>query len=156
MRAGGQEKGYRGGTENLQGILGFSAAVAHCAKTSTEAMEHMHKLCDGFEAFLHTHMKGVTIIGKGVRRLPNTSLFIVPSVTADRMLMALDLRGFALSSGSACSSGTVKDSAVLTAMGYPLEMRKNALRLSLGPQTTEEELSLLQEVLLECATPLRV
>lgn len=156
MRAGGQEKGYRGGTENVAGIVGFSVALALWEKTATEVRERMQALRDSFESFLQTHMKAVTIIGKGVARLPNTSLFLITGFTADRMLMALDLQGFALSSGSACSSGTVKDSPVLTAMGYSLDMRKSALRLSLGPQTTEHELALFQKALLGCTTPLRV
>jgi cysteine desulfurase len=70
--------------------------------------------------------------------------------------MALDLKGFALSSGSACSSGTVKDSAVLTAMGYDAQLRKNALRLSLGPTTTHEEILRLQSALLECTTLFKI
>ncbi len=115
----------------------------------------MQALRDGFEAFLQMHMKGVTIVGKNAPRLPNTTLFLIPGGTAEQLLIALDLQGFALSSGSACSSGTVKDSTVLAAMGYASEKRKSALRLSLGRQTTESELASLQAALLTCTAPVR-
>jgi cysteine desulfurase len=156
MRAGGQERGYRGGTENIGGIIGFSHALTYAKHQWPENRETIQTLRNTFETFLKDTFRSVHIAGENAPRLPNTSLFLIPPIPSHTLLMALDLKGFALSSGSACSSGTVKDSAVLTAMGYDAQLRKNALRLSLGPTTTHEEILRLQSALLECTTLFKI
>ncbi len=140
LRGGGQERGARAGTENVAGIAGFGAAAA-CAMASmrTEG-ERTRALRDRLEAALDA---GPTVIfGRNAHRLPNTSLFATPGLRADTALINLDLAGFAVSSGSACSSGKVATSHVLAAMGVPDRLRVGAIRLSIGPSTAEKEIDL--------------
>ncbi len=131
LLGGGQERGLRAGTENVAGIAGFGAAAAVCAGMSSA-------LRDCFEAGL----PGSTIIfGKNAPRLPNTSCFALPGIAAETSLMALDLDGVMVSSGSACSSGKVKPSHVLKAMGVSDELARCALRVSFGWSSTEADVS---------------
>ena len=89
---------------------------------------------------LEERLEGAVIFGAGVERLPNTSCFALPGLSAETLLMALDLAGFAVSSGSACSSGKVAKSHVLAAMGVAPELAASALRVSLGWTTTLEHI----------------
>ncbi|MCA3648859.1 MAG: cysteine desulfurase [Methylobacterium sp.] len=135
---GGQERGQRGGTENVPGILGMGAA-ARAAKADFDP-ETLIELRDRFENHLKTIAPEVRIVGEGVARLPNTSLFAIPGVTAEKALIAFDLAGVAVSSGSACSSGKVKASHVLEAMGEQGWVKAGAIRLSIGPTTTAADI----------------
>jgi Cysteine sulfinate desulfinase/cysteine desulfurase and related enzymes len=134
MAGGGQEKGLRAGTENVPGIAGFGAAAAI---TATEAADP--SLRDRFEALLHEIAPDVVIFGAKAPRLANTSYFALPGIAAETALMALDLDGVMLSSGSACSSGKVKRSHVLAAMGVNDDVAGCALRASLGWNSTEAD-----------------
>ncbi len=125
LLGGGQERGLRAGTENVAGIAGFGAAAAAWKPMSLE-------LCARFEAGLPA---SATIFGRVAPRLPNTSCFALPGIAAETSLMALDLDGVMVSSGAACSSGKVKQSHVLEAMGVPDELARCALRVSLGWNT---------------------
>ncbi|MCA3630177.1 MAG: cysteine desulfurase [Methylobacterium sp.] len=138
IAGGGQERGQRGGTENVSGIAGMGAA-ARAAKADFDP-ETLIQLRERFEDHLKAITPGVRIVGEGVARLPNTSLFAIPGVTAERALIAFDLAGVAISSGSACSSGKVKASHVLEAMGEPDWVKAGAIRLSVGPTTTQAEI----------------
>ena len=122
---GGQEHGRRAGTENLPGIAGFGAACTVCGKSDAA-------LRDRFEDGLKRLTRDVVIFGEAAPRLANTSNFAFPGLSAETALMALDLDGVMLSSGSACSSGTVKPSHVLGAMGVSEELSRCALRASFG------------------------
>ncbi len=132
QRGGGQERGLRGGTENLPGIAGFAAALE--ARADHGWLVRAAELRDGLEARL-----GAEIIGRNAPRIGTTSSIHMPGVAASTQLMALDLAGFAVSSGAACSSGKVKDSHVLTAMGISPAVAGATIRVSLGWNTTEAE-----------------
>ena len=128
---GGQEHGRRAGTENLSGIAGFGAAAELAARDLARAGE-LAALRDGFEAGLKSAAPDAVIFGAGAPRLANTSNFALPSVLAETALMALDLDGVMLSSGAACSSGKVRPSHVLAAMGVPDGIARCTLRASFG------------------------
>jgi len=140
IRGGGQERGARGGTENVVGVAGFGAAAAAAAAALPGERARVAALRERLEAGLKALSGAAVIFGAGVERLPNTSLFAVPGVKADTALIALDLDGVAVSSGAACSSGKVAASHVLTAMGVDAELARGAIRVSLGRSTTEEEI----------------
>lgn len=138
QRGGGQERGYRAGTENLPGIAGFAAALAARA-ADAGWLERVTALRDRLEARLREAVGAVEIFGANVPRLGTTSCIRMPGVPAATQLMAFDLAGYQLSAGAACSSGKVKSSHVLTAMGVPAEEAGEAIRVSLGWHTTEAE-----------------
>jgi cysteine desulfurase len=139
LRGGGQERGGRAGTENVAGIAGFGAAAASAMATIGANGERMRTLRDRLEAGLDSH---TVVFGRNADRLPNTSLFAVPGMRAETALINLDLEGFAVSSGSACSSGKVTASHVLAAMGVPGNLSSGAIRVSIGPSTGENEIDL--------------
>lgn len=134
LAGGGQERGQRGGTENLAGIAGMGAA-AKSARAAFAGVETMIQLRDDFENRLNRLAPDVVIVGEGVLRLANTCCFAIPGLSAAQALIAFDLDGVAVSSGSACSSGKVKSSHVLEAMGQPHPVREGAIRVSIGPTT---------------------
>ncbi|OYU50277.1 MAG: cysteine desulfurase [Rhizobiales bacterium PAR1] len=136
---GGQERGQRGGTENLTGIAGMGAA-ARVAREMDEAVQRMIQLRGEFENHLNRLAPDVAILSQRVSRLVNTTCFAVPGLAAERALIAFDLDGVAVSSGSACSSGKVKASHVLTAMGMPDGVKAGAIRVSIGPTTVFDDL----------------
>lgn len=129
VHGGRQELRRRAGTENLAGIAGFAAV-------SGQFLIHVRTLRDRLEASL----EGAVIAGAGMERLPNTTCFAVPGLDAETLLMAFDLDGVAVSSGSACSSGKVAPSHVLAAMGMAPEISKAAIRVSLGWNTTDDHI----------------
>jgi cysteine desulfurase len=135
--AGGQERGYRPGTENLAGIAGFAAALAHL-DASLADQPRQAALRDRLEASLTA--AGAIVFGSGAARLANTACLAMPGVPAETQVMAFDLAGFCVSAGAACSSGKVQASAVLTAMGLPAELSTAAIRVSIGHDTTEVEI----------------
>jgi cysteine desulfurase len=132
MLGGGQERGHRAGTENVAGIAGFGAA----AKVATPVPATLR---DRFEVALRSAVPDVVIFGDKATRLPNTSNFALPAVSAETAVMALDLDGVMVSSGSACSSGKVKPSHVLQAMRVPEAIARSALRVSFGWNSTDKE-----------------
>jgi cysteine desulfurase len=138
-QGGGQERGLRGGTENLTGIAGFGAA-ARAVSESLDRMAGIARLRDDMESRVRALAGDAVIFGAGVPRLPNTSCIALPGVTAEAQVMALDLAGVAVSAGSACSSGKITPSHVLAAMGAPKALAGSAIRVSLGPATTESEI----------------
>lgn len=139
VAGGGQERGQRGGTENLPGIAGMGAAARAVLETR-DAPRKMNQLRDEFESRLSRLAPDVRILSQDAPRLPNTTCFAIPGITAEKALIAFDLDGVAVSSGSACSSGKVKASHVLAAMGQPEWVKAGAIRVSIGPETTWEEL----------------
>jgi cysteine desulfurase len=139
IAGGGQERGQRGGTENVAGIAGMGAA-ARAVLASREVPHILIHLRDEFESRLNRLAGDVEIVGKGVSRLPNTSCFAIPGLSAAQALIAFDLDGVAVSSGSACSSGKVKSSHVLEAMAAPQWVRDGAIRVSTGPETAWADL----------------
>lgn len=143
IRGGGQERGTRAGTENVAAIAGFGAA-ADAARTARKAdASRMAALRDRLEAGIKAITPQAVIFGAAVARLPNTILVAVPGIKAETALIAFDLNGIALSSGSACSSGKVQASHVLKAMGVEPDLAAGALRVSLGWDTRESEVEML-------------
>ena len=140
IKGGGQELGRRSGTENVIGIAGFGAAAAAAqADLAAGRWDEVAALRDEFEAVLLDSAAGITIVGQGAKRLANTSMIVAPGWKGETQVMAMDLAGFAVSAGSACSSGKVKASRVLTAMGFDDEAAASALRVSLGIQTRRDD-----------------
>lgn len=148
MLGGGQERGQRGGTENLPGIAGMGAAAKEALTQEDGAIPYqVSEQISGFERQLVRIAPDVRIVGEGVERLINTSLFAIPGIAAEKALIAFDLAGVAVSSGSACSSGKVKASHVLKAMQQPGWVAEGAIRVSIGSATTEAELEKALEVI---------
>lgn len=137
LRGGGQERGARSGTENVAGIVGFGAAAV--LNDLEDEAQRLGVLRDACENAIRDLAPDAVIFGDEMARLPNTVAFSVPGLTAETALMNFDLAGFALSSGSACSSGKVKRSHVLEAMGVAADLAKGALRLSAGWTNTEAD-----------------
>jgi len=131
LRGGGQERGRRAGTENVPGIAGFGAAAA-AARRDLAAFADLGAIRDKLEAAVLARSNRARIAGAGAPRIPNTSCIILAGLPSETQVMALDLAGFAVSAGSACSSGKVRASHVLAAMGAPPEEASAAIRVSLG------------------------
>jgi cysteine desulfurase len=142
IKGGGQERGFRAGTENVAAIAGFGAAAEAAANSLTTEPARVAALRDRLEAELRSTTPDLVIFAAGIARLPNTSLVAVPGTKAETALIAFDLKGIALSSGSACSSGKVQPSHVLAAMGVEPALARAALRISLGWETIETDLDL--------------
>ena len=135
---GGQEKFRRAGTENVPAIAAFGAAaeeVQSCAQASRVAA-----LRDRLEGGLSEFGQSITVLGQNAPRLPNTSCVSIAGKSSETLVMALDLAGYAISAGSACSSGKVRPSPVALAMGYGEEIARSAIRISLGWWNNEAEI----------------
>ena len=141
---GGQEKSLRAGTENVAGIAGFGAA-ARSALNNIEEYQKLKKLRDDFESKLKDISPDIIIHSQGAKRIANTSFFSLPNADSQTLLMALDLEGIAVSNGSACSSGRVKPSHVLEAMGKDKKLTSSALRISMGWATKGEDIEAFLE-----------
>jgi cysteine desulfurase len=146
IRGGGQERGHRGGTEAVMNIAGFGAA-AEAAQFSSDRFNTLADRQNHLETGLRRILPDIVIHGqdenKVADRLPNTSFFTVPNAKAETLQINFDLAGFAVSAGSACSSGKVGRSHVLTAMG--VEGEEGAIRVSFGLQTTKNEIDAFLE-----------
>jgi cysteine desulfurase len=146
-RGGGQEKRLRAGTENVAAIAGFGAAAKAAAGDLSLTKGALYgtwrdRLAEIVIAGASKIGKSATIFAMNAPRLPQTLCFAVPELSAETALIALDLAGVAVSSGSACSSGKVAQSHVLAAMGVPPALAKCAIRISLGWASTEADLDL--------------
>jgi cysteine desulfurase len=139
LRGGGQERNRRAGTENVAGIAGFGAAIAAALPALGSEMNRLTQLRNRLEAGLSARAD-VTLFGAQAPRLPNTTLFAAPGVRAETAVIAFDLEGVAVSSGSACSSGKVTPSHVLKAMQVRSELVVGAIRLSSGYLTSEADI----------------
>src|SRR4051812_32807950 len=137
---GGQERGLRPGTEDVAGAAGFAAAAEAAEAERETAMARIGALRDRLETGLRERVAGLVVNAAGAPRLPTVSNVSVPGADPEALLASLDLRGIAASSGSACSSGAVEPSHVLTAMGIPAELAGPSVRFSLGWTTTEAEI----------------
>lgn len=140
LRGGGQELNRRAGTENVAGIAGFGAAVKAALHALPEDVERMTTLRNRLKNGLRG-VAGATVFADDVERLPNTVLFTAPGLKAETAVIGFDLEGVAVSSGSACSSGKVQPSHVLSAMGYDPAVAQGAVRLSLGWSTEPDDIN---------------
>jgi cysteine desulfurase len=144
INGGGQEKGHRGGTENLAAIAGFGAA-ARQALASLNGVNALAQRRDEIETIIKTLVPDAEIFGTGAPRLANTTFFAIPGIKAETAQIGFDLAGVALSAGSACSSGKVGPSHVLKAMGYGDSL--GALRVSIGHATSAGDIELFRTAL---------
>ena len=140
LKGGGQERGLRAGTENVAAIAGFGAAAAELRAQVAAEIVHLSGLRDRLEAGLRAIAPETVIFGADATRVPNTTLFALAGIKAETALIALDLAGIAVSSGSACSSGKVAPSHVLAAMGVAPELARGAIRISTGYGSTAADI----------------
>jgi cysteine desulfurase len=141
---GGQEHGYRAGTENLAGIAGFGAA-ANAALSGLSDFAKLAKLRDAIEKAIKIIEPETVVFCEDVKRLPNTTCLTMPSIDSDTQVMAFDLAGIGVSAGSACSSGKSKASDVLKAMNVANENARSAIRVSLGWNSKESDVEVFVE-----------
>ena len=139
FRGSSHERGLRGGTENVPGIIGMGAAAELAARDLGSESTRLLALRREFEARLRAAVPELVVHGANAPRLPNTVNVSFPGARADHMLLALDARGLAASAGAACASGGVEPSPVLAAMAVPRELAVCALRFSLGRTTTQAQ-----------------
>jgi len=147
IRGGGQERGFRGGTENVAAIAGFGAAAAEAAAQCVAENLRLQAFRDFLQARVLEIAPEAAIFGGEVLRVGNTLCFALPGLAAETLVAGFDVEGVALSSGSACSSGKVAPSPVLAAMGVSADFSRSALRISLGWTTREEEVVRFVEIL---------
>ncbi len=139
VRGGGHERGRRAGTENVPGIAGFGAAAAD-ALNNLQGIAQQCALRDRLEDGILAASPSATVIAGSSPRLSNTTCIALPGQPAETLVIKLDLAGFAVSAGSACSSGKVGKSAVLAAMDLPDDIARSAIRVSIGPTTTTQDI----------------
>ncbi|MCC7252643.1 cysteine desulfurase family protein [Hyphomicrobium sp.] len=137
---GGQEQRRRAGTENVAAIAGFGAA-ARAALKDLDGAPRLAALRDRLEADVKHVTPEAVIVGADAPRLPNTSSIALPGASAETLVIKMDLAGIAVSAGAACSSGKVGESHVLNAMGLAPEIASSAIRVSIGPETTEDDIA---------------
>ncbi len=151
---GSQERGRRAGTENLLAIASAAEMVKYKDQIESESIK-VGRLRDNMEKSIQSRISGVLIIGAGEKRVSNTSSLVIEGVNGESLLMNLDVRGFSVSAGSACSSGNPEPSPVLLAMGCSHKQAQSSLRVSLGWTTTADEMDQFVEALCEVVTFLR-
>ncbi len=155
VTGGKHERNRRAGTENVPAIAGLGAAARLASgKLAAEAIR-VSALRDRLEAGILAAVPGTAVNGARDARVPNTTNISFDRVEAESLLIALDLEGVAVSTGSACSSGTLEPSHVLRAMGLPTHRTQNSLRFSLGLFSNDEEVDRVIEVLPRLVEKLR-
>jgi cysteine desulfurase len=155
FRGSGHERGRRGGTENVPGIVGFGLAAELAAGEQRSEAVRLLALRERLERGLRAAVPDAVVHGARAPRLPNTVNASFPGARSDHLLMALDARGVEVSAGAACASGAVEPSPVLTAMGVPRELAVCAVRFSLGRTTTEAEVDQVLAALGEAVRAVR-
>jgi cysteine desulfurase len=140
IKGGGQERRRRGGTENVTGIAGFGAA-ATAVRSETDAVSRIARLRSMLEDGVLRITPEAAIIGREAQRVANTSCIALAGKPAETLVIKLDLEGIAVSAGAACFSGQVRTSHVLEAMGLSPEIVRSAIRVSLGPDTSESDVA---------------
>ena len=147
LHGGSQERNRRAGTENVAGIVGFGKACEIAWGSLASEAERLQGLRDRLQDGILTEVANVQVHGHPTQRLSNTLNLSFLGVEADSLLLNLDLQGIAVSSGSACNSGTLKSSPVLAAMGVEPAVAKGSLRFSLGRENSEAEVDYVLAVL---------
>jgi cysteine desulfurase len=137
IAGGGHEQGMRSGTENVAAIVGFGAACELAARDMSARAERIAQMRARLEAGLHE--AGAVIFGERAPRIPNTTYFAIPRIDGETLVVELDKLGYAVAAGAACSSASPEPSATLLAMGVECEFARGAVRFSLGPTNTMEE-----------------
>lgn len=139
LHGGGQERALRSGTENVAAIIGFGMASELAAENVKNFAAHTNALREQFELGLQS--LDVTLFSNKVARIPNTSFFAVAGIEGETLVMALDRKGFAVASGSACSSDSTEPSHVLMAMGVHADLARGAVRVSFGMHNTPQQVA---------------
>lgn len=147
LTGGKHERNRRAGTENVAGIAGFGVAAELAVKKLDAEAARLRALRDRLEAGILERIPGTAVNGAREPRVPNTTNISFEGIEAESLLIALDLEGFAVSTGSACSSGTLEPSHVLRAMGFPPHRTQNSIRISLGAGNTDAEVDAFLEKL---------
>jgi len=155
MTGGKQERGRRAGTENVAGIVGLGAAAQLAQSKMAAEGERLAALRDRLEDGILAAVSGTAINGARSPRVPNTTNISFDRIEAESLLIALDLAGIAVSTGSACSSGTLEPSHVLKAMGFPAHRTQNSIRFSLGAANTDADIDRVINVLPDVVDKLR-
>ncbi len=152
---GGQEGGYRAGTENLMGILGFSKALEYVFREKENYKKQMQELSNLLDTEIEKNIPEAILTGDKEKRLCFHRNYIFPNCSAAQLLMHLDLNGICVSSGSACSSGRAEPSFALTKMGYSPEESSCSLRISMGLQNSKDDILFFVDALKNCLKSLR-
>lgn len=155
LHGGGQERGLRSGTENVAAIVGFGMACELAVANLKHFASHTSKLRHQFEqglVLINMQSLNINVFGNKANRLPNTCFFAIEGIEGETLVMALDRKGFAVASGSACSSDSSEPSHVLLAMGIMPDLARGAIRVSFGAHNTEQQveellITLKQEIL---------
>ncbi len=155
FHGGGQERKRRPGTENLPGIVGFGKAAEIAGRELSATSARVQKLRDKLIQGIQKRVPDVRLNGHPTRRLPNNVNFSFAGVEGESLLLSLDLKGIAASTGSACSAGSPQASHVLTAIGLPPELARGSLRMTAGLANTEEDIDYVLEVLPDVVAKLR-
>jgi cysteine desulfurase len=155
LHGGHHERDRRAGTENVAGAVALGRAVEWMMEHGAEEAARVAVLRDRLERNVLERIAGTHVNGAGAARIANTTNIRFDGIDSDAMLIALDLKGFAVSSGSACSSGATEPSHVLLAMGLTREQARSSIRFSLGRSNTVEQVDALVDALIECVAHLR-
>ena len=155
LLGGGQERERRSGTENIAGIVGLALALELADSERERAAAHCAALRDRIIQWAAAHLPDTALNGHPTRRLPNNVNFSFPGVEGESILLGLDLKGIAASSGSACSSGSLEPSHVLLALGQTAELARSSLRITLGKENTDAEVDWLLAALADLVPRLR-
>ena len=155
IMGGAQERGRRAGTENVAGIVGLGAAIQLATEQLEENRANMTALRDRLMTGIQARISEVKLNGHPTNRLPNNVNFSFKYIEGESILLMLDMNGIAASSGSACTSGSLDPSHVLLALGLPHEIAHGSVRLTLGDETTEEDIDYTIDVLEKTVARLR-
>ncbi len=155
VHGGGQQGGLRPGTENVAGAVGFGVAAELAAREQPETYARLRAIRDGLEGAIRAAVTDLVVHGAGAERGPNILNMSAPGVDSEAMLMHLDLAGLACASGSACSTGSVEPSHVLTAMGVPRDLAIAAVRMSVGALSTPEQVPHVAATFGQCVARVR-
>lgn len=156
VHGGGQEFNRRSGSENVAGAVGLGAAAQHAADTWKQVSRDVAVVRDHLEGELQASWPGAVVHGAGALRLPNTTLMGFPGLDGEAAVMRLDLEGVAVALGSACSTGTMRPSTVLAAMGVPESLAAGSLRFSLGPENTRAQMEEVARIFRSVLAPVQV
>jgi cysteine desulfurase len=156
FHGGRHERSRRAGTENVPGIVGFGKAAQLATESlSNGAIERLAAMRDRLQGVVLSRIEGTTVNGYGAPRVPNTANIRFDHIEGESLVIALDLKGLAVSTGAACSSGAIEPSHVLIAMGLRPEQARASIRFSLGKQTAEEDIDFAIQLLPETVARLR-
>jgi len=152
---GGQEKGRRTGTENVAGIVGLGMAMRLAGELRAHESPRQAALRDRLIAGVRARVPDAILTGHAAERLPNNASFCIAGTEGETLIVALDLEGFAVSSGSACTSGETEPSHVLLALGLDRELAKGSLRVTVGRSTTAAQVDAFVDALARVVARLR-